>query len=308
MCPGLLTSKVAMITGASSGIGEATARAYARAGAIVVLAARRRERLERIAHEIRAEGGSALPQPTDLTAIAQVAALVEQTLAAYHRIDILANIAGWGRYDWIEEMSAEDLRRQFEVNILGMADLVRQVVPVMKAQKAGVILIVSSYASEISVPPLTIYASTKYAVEGLSDGLRRELAPWGIAVVRVHPGGVSGTEFNRQAAAEGGIEIRALPLGRITRERLASEMVRLAAHPRRALYISRWYDIPVFINRVFPGLVDWFFTLRVRRMRREAFRAAGRIRPARYAHSFPGWILLGGLVVLVTGLLWAVAP
>ena len=176
-----LTGKVIIVTGASAGIGEAAARAFGRAGAKVVLAARRAERLERLAAEIRAEGGTALPIPTDVTNTNQIENLVRATLEAYGRIDVLANIAGWGRYDWLEELSAENLRMQYEVNVIGMAEMIRQVLPVMKAQRAGHILNMSSYASEIATPPLTVYASTKYAVEGLSDGLRRELLPWGIS-------------------------------------------------------------------------------------------------------------------------------
>jgi hypothetical protein len=123
----------------------------------------------------------------------------------------------------------------------------------------------------------------------------------------VHPGGVSGTEFNQQASREGGIQLRPWPVGRITRERLADEMVRLAIHPRRSFYISRLYDIPALVNRLFPGLVDWVFAWRVRRQRRGEFRAAGPVRPARYPSPFPFWQIAGGLAVLAlaAGLWWA---
>jgi NAD(P)-dependent dehydrogenase (short-subunit alcohol dehydrogenase family) len=127
----------------------------------------------------------------------------------------------------------------------------------------------SSYASRIAVPPLTVYASTKYAVEGLSDGLRRELLPWGIKVTRVHPSGVKGTEFNQRAARDGGIRYRSLPIGKITREHLARELVKLVERPRRELFLSRLYDVPVFINRRFPGLVDFVMALWVRLKRDE---------------------------------------
>src|SRR5512132_1808928 len=99
-----LDGKVAIITGASSGIGEATAREFARGGAITVLAARRIERLQRLQHEIEEMGGQALAVQTDLTDVDQITNLVETTLAAYGRIDILANIAGWAFYDWFEEL------------------------------------------------------------------------------------------------------------------------------------------------------------------------------------------------------------
>ncbi|HET7009328.1 MAG TPA: SDR family oxidoreductase [Anaerolineales bacterium] len=300
-----LEGKVAIITGASSGIGEASAREFARAGAHTMLAARREERLERLAGEIRAAGGTAIPVRTDLTDLSQITRLVRMTLAEYGRIDILANIAGWGRYDWIEELSPEDLRQQYEVNVLGMAELIRQVVPSMKSQKSGLIINMCSYASQISVPPLTIYASTKYAVEGLTDGLRRELLPWGVTVIRVHPSGVTGTEFNEHARKNGGITYRSVPVGRISREHLAKELVGLALHPRRTLFISRLYDLPVLVNKVFPGLVDAVSAAWVRRQRRKDLRTVGQVRPARYPSPFPLWQIAGGLAVmaLVAGLL-----
>jgi NADP-dependent 3-hydroxy acid dehydrogenase YdfG len=279
-----VAGKVVIVTGASSGIGEATAREFARAGASVVLAARRAERLERLANEINSNDGVALPVPTDLTSIDQITRLVRVTRETFGRIDVLANIAGWGRYDWFEELSPEDLRQQYEVNVLGMAELTRQVLPVMKEQRSGHILNMSSYASEISVPPLTVYASTKYAVEGLTDGLRRELIPWGINVSRIHPSGVKGTEFNPKAGREGGIRYRSFPLGKVTREQVAREIVALVERPRRKIFLSRLYDVPVLLNRLFPGFVDFASSLWVRWKRREELRRAPYpgAAPARY--------------------------
>src|SRR5215208_7457348 len=140
-----IDGKIAIVTGASSGIGESTAREFARAGATTVLAARRAGRLERLADEIREMGGSALAVPTDLTDISQITNLVQKTLSTFGRIDILANIAGWGNYDWFEELSAKDLRNYYEVNIIGMAQLTQHVIPTMKMQRAGFILNMSSY-------------------------------------------------------------------------------------------------------------------------------------------------------------------
>src|ERR1044072_3034583 len=122
----VIDGKVVIVTGASSGIGEATAREFAQAGAIAVLAARRVERLKRLEKEIQAMGGKALAVPTDLTDLDQITNLVQTTLSTFHRIDVLANIAGWGIYDWFEELSPEELRQTFEVNIIGLAELTRQ--------------------------------------------------------------------------------------------------------------------------------------------------------------------------------------
>ncbi len=270
-----ITGKVAIVTGASSGIGEATARELARAGAKTILAARRLGRLERLAEEIRAAGGTALPVRTDLTDQNQISSLIQVTLATFGRIDILANIAGWGHYDWFEELSNEDLRRPYEVNIIAMAELIRLVLPTMKTQRSGLILNMSSYASRIAVPPLTVYASTKYAVEGLSDGLRRELRPWGIKVVRIHPSAVSGTEFKAIAESNGGVQYASSPLGRVTRQYVARVILRAVERPRRAVFVGRLYDIAVFIHTFFPGFVDWASSTWVRWKRRKELSARG---------------------------------
>jgi NADP-dependent 3-hydroxy acid dehydrogenase YdfG len=301
-----IDGKVVIVTGASSGIGESTAREFAQAGAITVLAARRAERLKKLEQEIRQMGGDALAVPTDLTDLDQITSLVQTVLSRCGRIDVLANIAGWGFYDWFEELSAEELRRHYEVNVIGLAELTRQVIPTMKAQRSGFILNMSSYVSRISVPPLTVYASTKYAVEGLTDGLRRALLPWGITVIRIHPSSVSGTEFNKKVLRNGGVEYQPVPIGRISRERLARHIVRLIERPRRALFISRIYEVPVWINQLFPEFVDWVSATWVRRKHRQEGKPVPKeVSPARYPTSFSLWRVTGGLSMFaLVALLW----
>jgi NADP-dependent 3-hydroxy acid dehydrogenase YdfG len=301
-----IDGKIVIVTGASSGIGEATAWEFARAGAMPVLAARRAERLHQLQEKIEAIGGQALAVPTDLTDRNQITNLVRTTLSTFGRIDVLANIAGWGLYDWFEELSAEELRRHYEVNVIGLAELTRQVIPTMKKQRSGFILNMSSYVSRISVPPLTVYASTKYAVEGLTDGLRRSLLPWGIAVIRIHPSSVSGTEFNQRVVRPGTVRYKSVPIGRISRERLARHIVHLIEEPRRALFISRMYEVPVLINKLFPEFVDWVSSNWVRRKHRQEHKPVpGTIKAAQYPSSFSVWQWAGGLsmFVLVTMLL-----
>jgi NADP-dependent 3-hydroxy acid dehydrogenase YdfG len=301
-----IDGKVVIVTGASSGIGESTAREFAQAGAIAVLAARRAERLRRLQQEIEEMGGQALAVPTDLTSLDQITNLVQTTFSTFGRIDVLANIAGWGFYDWLEELSADELRRHYEVNVIGFAELTRQVIPIMKAQRSGSILNMSSYVSRISVPPLTVYASTKYAVEGLTDGLRRSLLPWGIHVIRIHPSSVSGTEFNQKVVREGDVEYRPVPIGRISRERLARHIVGLIEKPRRALFISRVYEVPVLLNKFFPAIVDWVSATWVRRKQVEEKKPVPEgMPPVQYSSSFSLWHLVGGLfMAALVALLW----
>ena len=264
-----IAGKIAIITGASSGIGEAAALEFASAGAKVVLVARRIERLERLAETIRAAGGVALPVQTDVTIISQIRNLVQTTLATFGRIDILANIAGAGYYDWFEELSSENLREHYEVNVIGLAELTREVLPTMKAQRSGYILNMCSYSSVISAPPLTVYASTKYAVEGLTDGLRRELIPWGIKVMRIHPSGVTGTEFKEKAARDGGIPFGSISFGQVTRKRVARTLVRMVERPRRSIFLGRIYDGLAILNKLFPWTIDWASSIWVRLKQRQ---------------------------------------
>jgi NADP-dependent 3-hydroxy acid dehydrogenase YdfG len=282
-----LDGKVAIVTGASSGIGESTAREFAQGGAITILAARRVDRLERLQNEIQEMGGRALAIPTDLTKPDQIANLVQTTLTSFGRIDILANIAGWAVYDWFEELSPEEVRGPFEVNVIGMAELTRQVIPAMKKQRSGYILNMSSYVSRLSVPPMTVYASTKYAVEGLTDGLRRALLPWGITVMRIHPSSVTGTEFSHHSTRGGSVKYMPIPIGRVSRERLARHIVKLIEKPQRALFISRIYEFPVLLNKLFPSLVDRISSLWVRNRRKKELPSSEEISPVQYQRSSP---------------------
>lgn len=252
-----LENLVVVVTGASSGIGEATAYELGKHGAILVLTARREDRLKEVAKKIQGQANDVLAVKSDLTKPSDIDNLVDKTLKRFGRIDVLINNAGWGVYNWIEKLSYKDILGQFAVNVVAMAYLTGKVVPIMQKQRSGHIINMSSYASRIAIPPLNIYASTKYAVEGLSDALRRELAPWGVKVTRIHPSSVSGTEFNAKAKERGGVEYRSYPIGRITSEKLAREIVNLLLDPKPELFISRLYDVPVFFNRHYPGLVDF---------------------------------------------------
>ena len=295
-----IAGKVVIVTGASSGIGEAAAWEFGQLGAKTVLTARRAERLERLAKKIQSVGGTALPVPTDLTDEKQISNLVRETLSNFGRIDILANIAGWGHYDWFEELTNYTLRQQFEVNIIGMAELIRQVLPTMKTQRSGIIINMSSYSSKISVPPLTVYSSTKSAVEGLSDGLRRELAPWGIKVIRIHPSAVTGTEFKEKAIANGGVEYSTVPIGQVSREEVAKAIVKLVGDPQPSLFLGRVYDVPATTNLLFPSLIDWISSAWVKKERRKELGKSSRT-DYNVLSSAMQWSALAAVSVFLVG-------
>ncbi len=176
--------KTALVTGASAGIGEAIARQLVADGYRVFAGARRVERMA----ELAAAGASVLS--LDVTDDASMAAAVEAILAEAGRIDVLVNNAGYGSYGSLEEVPLDEARRQFEVNVFGLARLTQLVLPAMRAQGSGAIVNISSMGGKIYEPFGAWYHATKFAVEGLSDSLRLELEPFGIRVIIIEPGGI----------------------------------------------------------------------------------------------------------------------
>lgn len=189
--------KVVMITGASMGIGEATARVFAGAGAKLVLAARSADKLEAVAQSLP-EGAETLTIPTDMTDQAQVKALIEKAEERFGRIDVLINNAGQAALGPVATIDPGLYRQIIELNLLGPLHAIQAVVPRMKAQGGGVIINVSSSVSKMAIPGIGAYASTKYALNGLSLTARNELASENIRVVLFHPGQTA-TDFGKNA-------------------------------------------------------------------------------------------------------------
>lgn len=188
-----MDERVAIVTGASSGIGEATALRLSRQGFTVYAAARRVERMAALG-----EAGIR-PVRLDVTDEASLVACVGRVIAESGRIDVLVNNAGYGSYGALEDVSLAEARRQVEVNLFGLARLTQLVLPHMRAQGSGRIVNVSSMGGKIYEPMGSWYHATKFAVEGLSDSLRLELAPFGIRVVVIEPGAIK-TEWGTIAA------------------------------------------------------------------------------------------------------------
>ncbi len=186
-----LSGRVAVVTGASSGIGEATALALADAGAAVSLAARRRTRLEDLARRIESAGGRALVVPTDVSRLADVRNLVDRTLEAFGTVDILVNNAGVMPLSPLSAMRLEDWERMVDVNLKGVLNGLAAVLPTMLARSSGHIVNVGSVAGRRPFPGGSVYSATKFAVRALSAGIHLELsARHGIRVTDIEPGGV----------------------------------------------------------------------------------------------------------------------
>jgi NAD(P)-dependent dehydrogenase (short-subunit alcohol dehydrogenase family) len=177
-------NKVAFVTGASAGIGEATARELLAAGYTVFTGARRLERMAGLA----ALGATLIK--LDVTDDASIVAAVAAIKASAGRLDVLVNNAGYGSYGALEDVPLAEARRQFEVNVFGLARLTQLVLPIMRAQKSGKIVNVTSIGGKIWEPLGSWYHATKFAVEGLSDCLRVEVRRLGIDVIVVEPGAI----------------------------------------------------------------------------------------------------------------------
>lgn len=189
-----LEGKVVIVTGASAGIGEATSRRLARAGATVVMTARRQDRLDELKREIESASGRACAIAGDVTSASDRSRWVNETIREFGRIDALINNAGYGQRGPIEIVPVESIRRNFETNLFSLIALTQLVIPVMRAQESGRIVNISSVAGRIARPLSSVYDATKHALEAISDGLRGELAPFGIKVVLIEPGFIT-TEF-----------------------------------------------------------------------------------------------------------------
>jgi NAD(P)-dependent dehydrogenase (short-subunit alcohol dehydrogenase family) len=176
--------KTVLITGASSGIGKATAHAFLREGNKVYTAARRLDRMEDLA-----QAGAVLLS-LDLTDDASIVAAVDQIKQQQGRVDVLINNAGYGSYGALEDVPMSEARRQVEVNVFGLARLCQLILPMMRGQKSGKIVNITSIGGKIWEPFGAWYHATKFAVEGLSDCLRMEVAPFGIDVIVIEPGAI----------------------------------------------------------------------------------------------------------------------
>ena len=185
-----LDGKVAVITGASSGIGEATAEALAAEGASVVVAARREDRLSDLVERINGNGGKALSVSADVTDEGQAHELIQKAKSEFGRVDILVNNAGVMQLSKIEKGLSDEWRRMFGVNVLGLLYTTDAAIALMKEQGSGHIVNVSSVAGRKSGPFRGAYSGTKFAVNAISEALRVELLEDGIRITIVEPGAV----------------------------------------------------------------------------------------------------------------------
>lgn len=251
---------VVIITGASSGIGETAAITLANKGYRVVIAARRKDRLEEIAEQIRKNGGEVLPLQLDLSKVGQIRDLVERTRNVFGRIDILVNNAGSARHLWLDEQSLEeDIETQLQVNLIGMIQLTRLVIPEMVASGSGQIIHISSIASWMGVPTYTIYNASKFGSRGFMSSLRREMRGTGVTISEIFPGAVD-TEFGQDPDVDWKTTTVTPKFALLSPQSVADQILKMILRKKTRSVIPGFMWLAIWADAHFPGIVGWILS------------------------------------------------
>jgi short-subunit dehydrogenase len=249
------STRVVAITGASAGIGRATALRLARDGAAVAICARRADRLDAAASEIAAAGGQALPMVADVTREADMDRFVAQTVERFGRLDVMMCNAGFGIAGAIDDISPEQMQKLMDVNYMGTYLAARAALRVFRRQGHGHVIIVSSIVGKRGVPYMGAYSATKFAQVGLAESLRAEVAGSAIHVSVVYPVSTDTEFFDVMSQETGATVTRAFgPRQRV--ETVADAIARAIAHPVPDVYPHFKSRFLVILNAVAPRFTD----------------------------------------------------
>jgi len=247
--------RVVAITGASAGIGRATALRLARDGAALVVCARRADRLAAVAADIAAAGGQALPVAGDVTREEDMAQLVARAVDRFGRLDVMMCNAGFGVAGAIDDITPDQMQRLMDVNYTGTYHATRAALPVFRRQRSGHLIIVSSIVGRRGVPYMGAYSATKFAQVGLAECLRSELAGSSIHVSVVFPVSTE-TEFFDVMLRETGTEVTRASGPRQSVETVADAIARAIARPVPEIYPHAKSRALVILNALAPGFTD----------------------------------------------------
>jgi len=256
-----LANAVVVITGGSSGIGHASALAFARNGARVVIASRSGEALGRVLREIKDAGAEGLAVPADVSHWDDVQRITRETFRRFGRIDVWINNAAVAEWAFIEEMSPDEMRRVIDVNVLGPMFCVRAALPYLK-QSEGVIINVASALADRAIPLLSTYSASKAALKSFSDSLRMELKAMeaNVDVVTILPSSMN-TPFYKWGPSKLGV--RPHPVSMIYPPKLVAEAILSAAQrPQREIFVGGMGKLLSIAERISPRAMDWYMLQR----------------------------------------------
>jgi len=256
-----LKGAVVVITGGSSGIGHATALAFARRGARVVIASRGGDALGRVLRELKAKGAEGLAIPADVSQWHDVERIAHETISRFGRIDVWINDAAVAEWAFIDEMTPEEMSRVVDVNVLGVMYGVRAALPHLK-RSGGVIINVASALADRAIPLLSTYSASKAAVKSFSDSLRMELKAMqaNVDVVTILPSSIN-TPFYRWGPSKLGV--RPHPVSVIYPPQLVADaIVSAAERPQREIFVGVMGKLLSVAERISPRMMDWYMLQR----------------------------------------------
>ena len=253
--------QVVWITGGGSGIGRALALAFAREGATVAVSGRREDRLAEVVADLRAEGATGLAVPCNVTDEESVSKAVNTVVAELGKLNVAVANAGWSLAGRVENLSAEQWRRQLDVNVVGLATTARYAIPHLKAT-GGRLVLVGSVTSMLPTPGVGAYVASKFAVRGLGQTLSIELHGSGVSCTTIHPGYVQSeiAQVDNEGVFDAGREDRRPKKVMWTAERAAEVMVDAIAKRKREFVFTGHGKIGAFVGKHLPGLVYLAFT------------------------------------------------
>lgn len=302
--------KVIVVTGASSGIGEATVRLFAQRGWRVVLAARSTETIKKIAQEIVQAGGEALALTTDVTDFEDLKALIERAEERFGRIDVLVNNAGRGIVGAVAELDLAQMEQLFRLNVFAPVAALQAVVPLMRRQSRGVIINVSSMVETVAVPFLSAYAASKIALSYLTDAARAELDHAGIVVVNMLPGSTNTAFYANTMYAGGGGDFDLQKIlnrngeggysGSASPDKVAEAIWHAVETEPRQQYVSTQERLLGTLVRHLPAALNEFFRIGLNRY---GPRSNGEAPPASLSQDLRRATVFAGGVAVATTLL-----
>ncbi|MCB0308471.1 MAG: SDR family oxidoreductase [Bdellovibrionales bacterium] len=247
-------STVVVITGASRGIGKETALAFARKGATIVLASRDKNRMEETSKKVEEAGGRACIKPTDVSKEDQCRALIEDAYQQYGHIDVLINNAGYGHYASVENIKTADLDAILRTNLFGSLWCIQAALPLMREKKKGHIVNVSTIVSRRSLPFMTAYCMSKFAMNAMDEGLRLEARPFGIGVTLLCPG-LTQTDFQTNAGKVGYSSPVSNSHG-MSAKTVAQKILKAVEKNQRRVYLTGTGKALLWLQKFCPSIVD----------------------------------------------------